>query len=80
MVESEITLEVLEWLKLRLKRAKIIEKKLNKLFKKEMLTDSEKKEMTALSVESKQFTIKEVLSVYQTLNDKESLNTFEDFE
>lgn len=78
--KNKVSSEALKWLKLRLERANYVEKKLNYLVKKEVLTDDEKNLYSCLMLDSKNIGVKEILSIYQAMGENDAPQGFEDFD
>lgn len=71
---------LLKWLELRLERANYVEKKLNALIRKNELSEEEQKRYNGLIYDSKNITVKDVISIYEALGEQSESVGFEDFD
>lgn len=71
---------LLKWLEQRLERANFVEKKLNTLIRKSELSEAEMRRYNALVYDSKNITIKDVISIYEALGEQSESVGFEDFD
>lgn len=77
---EKVNEEIIKWLELRLERANYVEKQLSALIKKKSLSEDESKRYNALIFDSKNITVKDIISIYEALGSESETLGFEDFE
>ena len=80
MSVEKLNEELIKWLCLRLERANYVEKQLSALIKKKEMTEEESKRYSSLIFDSKNISIKDVISIYEAIGDNREDVGFEDFD
>lgn len=80
MGAEKVNEELIKWLCLRLERANYVEKQLNSLIKKKVLTEEETKRYNALIFDSKNVSIKDIISIFEAFGESHEEVGFEDFD
>ncbi len=77
---EKVNEELLKWLEQRLERANYVERQLTNLIKKRELSEEESKRYNALMMDSKNISIKDIISIYEAIGTETESIGFEDFE